>query len=367
MRFTYLVSLCIFLSVIAVAQEKVDNWQTVYTIPSDDTETYDKDRVTLAYTYKEVQKATASTGNIYRVLQYHIHEEWNHYTYLKFVTNFLLDTAISLDIYAATSIYSNRNGHVYSSIIPYRRNQNLNVWGPMPTTMDNYKVDTLLSRKELVSIYLGRKKSKNGFIAAVDVMPAFANSIDNISKATYNYSNQLYRRREQEKADLGWNADVQVGWRFSRTQSLFAEGNVRRMGFRTEKMGIDWSNGLPATGDTGNYHHQWNTWGVGIGYGYSGYAHICNWEFQSVLGYNWLDNYNGSAGYSGFEAKHQLSMKNRYVTAKVALGCNIRWRYRMAVRILPTVIYSFTNVHDQVLYTRLLNYGLTVGISGITF
>lgn len=352
-----------------LAQQEILLWEDILVNKDSAIINYTSKAITQTGTVICIQKAQPVSGKeVYRKRRCQVEITWerDHYTEKKYDCNTY--DIYQVDEYKLADVYDNStDGSYFIDNETYRRHTPLT---PRLNNLvlDDISIDTVIDKKERVDIFLEERKSKNGLMVAVQFMPAFSDAIDNISHTTNDYTGELYRRADAERADWAWNANIQVGWRLSNTQSLFLEGNKNQMAFKTSELAVDWSNGLAVPNDVRNHHYRWMTYGLGIGYGYSGYRRCVNLEFQTVLSYNWLEEFKDVVDretmYSGqYNNVSDLHMRNQYVTGKVSLGFNIRWGYEVSIRVMPTLIYNFSPVHDRLLYTKLYSAGLTVGFA----
>ncbi|WP_341839217.1 hypothetical protein [Chitinophaga caseinilytica] len=179
----------------------------------------------------------------------------------------------------------------------------------------------------------------------VNAFGGAGNRIVRVNQTQYSQDKPIKDRRAVETAIGAWGVHGGLGFNFGWSNTIAAEGFLLKEGFRSTS-GVDWSTGKMTTGRPGYYDTEFR--GAGIAYYYTPRKFL----LQCGLYYTVLRDADEFGGQVSSEAW----------IGKIMIGYGNRIGQIGNLYIAPTLNYNFTALSKRELMTKLVSYGVTVGV-----
>lgn len=326
---------------------------------------YASDSVVVARDYDSLFEASLpdGKGKVWRTVRYEYKEVFTknsqqHRLIYKNVRYELLeDNIVPVALHARKYIDSDLTIRQYTTYDPLTK---LNA-GVADVVYKNRNYSARYRRNLFLQIRREMKPHRVMFTLGLQYTPSFANRFVLLNTPRFQDNAALNRRDEYEGSGYGHDLGLRVGITLGNAHSLFAAITQVRQGFNTSGHDVNWINGSPVVNGT-DRQYSFLYRGLGLGYSFSRYERTINFETELSLHHLWL--YRFSDGSNNW--KNQSDFRDRELSTgawagKVGLGFNIRPTFNTSIRVMPSMLYSFSPVSMGTLKTRLFNAGITIG------
>lgn len=185
----------------------------------------------------------------------------------------------------------------------------------------------------------------------------FANNLVLANTPQFQQYDALNTRRVYETKMPTTNFSLQAGIQMRRGHVIFGEVGLMKLGFKINGYTIDWNTGL-LNDDTSKYEYKFNNWVLGMGYSYRSNNVNNTVGFVSELAFYCTIG-------KEFQSVESKKINQDRFGARLGMGLCIKPSIRWEIKVMPTLIWDFSSLHDQIIRTKLMHYGMTVGVGSV--